>query len=142
MTQKAAMLLPMIILVIFTFGMMLWMLKMRIRSVIEDGVDPRHFKLYKPTELPDYLLKVTHNYHNLVEMPPLFYLALIVLVTLNITDIVYVILSWAFLFSRFAHTYVHTTSNRLMLRRNVFIVSMLILFILWIRVAISVITMT
>lgn len=140
MTQQAAMILPMIILVFFTFGMMLWMLKMRIRSVMQDGVDPRHFKLYKPTELPDYLLKVTHNFQNLLEMPPLFYIAIILLVALNITDTFYVVLSWAFLFSRFVHTYVHTTSNRLLLRRNIFIVSMSILWVLWVRVGISVIS--
>jgi len=108
--------------------------------VIKDGLDPRYFKLYgKDTELPDYLVKVTQHSQNLMEMPFLFYTALILIVVLNINDSFYVLLSWGFLIVRLAHSYIHTTSNRLMWRKNVFIVSMIILFILWIRLGIDLI---
>jgi len=142
MSQTAALLLPMIIMIFLTFGVLLWMLKLRYKAVLEDGVDPRYFKLYgSDTKLPDYLLKVTQHSQNLMEMPFLFYTALILLVVLNINDTFYVLLSWGFLIARLGHTYVHTTSNRLMWRKNSFIVSMVILMILWIRIAIDVITL-
>ena len=141
MSQKAALLLPMIGMIILTFGVMLWMLKLRYKAVLQDGVDPTYFKLYgSETKLPDYLIKVTQHSQNLLEMPLLFYTALILLVALNINDSFYVLLSWGFLISRLIHTYIHTTSNRLIWRKNIFIVSMAILIILWIRIAIDVIS--
>ena len=145
MTQKAAMLLPMVILVFVTFGMMFWMLKLRYKAVIKDGFDPKYFRLYDNSQssvpMPEYLAKVTQHYQNLLEMPPLFYLALICLAALNITDTFYVVLSWSFLLSRLAHSYIHTTENRVMRRKNAFIVSLVILIILWARIAIEIITL-
>ncbi|MGK0269626.1 MAG: hypothetical protein ACI88H_000258 [Cocleimonas sp.] len=144
MTQKAAMLLPMVILVFITFGMMFWMLKLRYKAVIKDGFDPKYFRLYDHTQssvpMPDYLAKVTQHYQNLLEMPPLFYLALILLAAFNITDTFYVILSWSFLLSRIVHSYIHTTENRVMRRKNAFIVSLVILIVLWARMAIEVVS--
>ena len=145
MTQKAAMLLPMVILVFLTFGMMFWMLKLRYKAVLKDGFDPKYFRLYNNAQssvpMPEYLVKVTQHYQNLLEMPPLFYLALILLAALNVTDIFYVVLSWCFLFSRLFHSYIHTTVNRVIKRKNAFIVSMVILIIIWARIAIEVISL-
>ena len=141
MTQQAAMLLPMVGMIFLTFGVMLWMLKLRYRAVLKDGLDHRYFRLYKDAELPDYLIKITQHFHNLLEVPPLFYTAMILLVALNATDTFYVLLSWAFLISRLVHSYIHTTSNRLMLRKNAFIVSIVILMVIWIRVGITVLSM-
>lgn len=145
MSQKAVMLLPMVILVFLTFGMMFWMLKLRYKAVRKDGFDPKYFRLYNDNQssvpMPEYLVKVTQHYQNLLEMPPLFYLALILLAALNITDTFYVVLSWGFLFSRLFHSYIHTTGNRVIKRKNAFIASMAILMILWVRIAIEVITL-
>lgn len=145
MTQKAAMLLPMVILVFVTFGMMFWMLKLRYKAVLKDGFDPKYFRLYDNQQssvpMPEYLAKVTQHYQNLLEMPPLFYLALILLAALNITDTFYVMLSWGFLFSRLFHSYIHTTANRVLKRKNAFIVSLAILITLWARIAIEVVSL-
>ena len=142
MTQTAALLLPMIGLVFLTFGMMFWMLKLRYRAVLKDGLDVKYFRLYdSEIKLPEYLVKVTQHYQNLLEMPPLFYLALILIVVLNISDTFYVILSWGYFISRLVHSYIHTVSNRVLKRKNVFIVSMVILIILWFRIAISVLSL-
>jgi len=145
MSQKAAMLLPMVILVFVTFGMMFWMLKLRYKAVLKDGFDPKYFRLYNNEQssvpMPEYLVKVTQHYQNLLEMPPLFYFALILLAALNITDPFYVILSWGFLFLRLFHSYIHTTGNRVLKRKNAFIVSLAILMILWVRIAIEVVSL-
>lgn len=145
MTQTGLMLLPMVLLVFFTFGVMFWMLKLRYRAVIKDGFDPKYFRLYDSSEskvpMPEYLSKVTQHFQNLLEMPPLFYLALLLLATLNITDTFYVILAWAFLITRIFHAYIHTSGNRVMKRKNAFIASLVILMILWARIAIEVVTL-
>lgn len=145
MTQKALMLLPMVILIFFTFGIMFWMLKLRYKAVAKDNFDPKYFRLYDASQssvpMPEYLAKVTQHFQNLLEMPPLFYLALIFLAAMNITDMFYVILAWAFLFARFLHCYIHTTGNRVMKRKNAFIISLIILMILWARIAIEIVSL-
>ena len=145
MSEIGLMLLPMVILIFFTFGVMFWMLKLRYRAVLKDGFDPKYFRLYDASQssvaMPEYLAKVTQHYQNLLEMPPLFYLALLLVTVLNVTDTFYIILSWAFLLSRFFHSYIHTTANRVMKRKNAFIVSMAILMILWVRIAIEIVSL-
>ena len=139
MTQKAALLLPMVILIFFTFGIMMWMLKLRYKAVMEDGLNVQYFKLYNKAEIPDYLRQITQHFNNLLEIPIFYYLALILLILLDTVDSMYVLLSWGFLLSRLAHSYIHTTSNKIKYRKNTFIFSMLILMILWLRITVDII---
>lgn len=141
MTQKALILLPMLGMIFLTFGIMIWMLKLRYRAVRKDGVNPSYFSLYRGAKVPDYLLKVTQHYENLLEIPILFYAAILVLTALDIADTFYVILSWSFFITRLVHSYIHTTSNKLVHRKNAFIASMLVLIILWVRITINVISL-
>lgn len=139
MSEKAALLLPLLGMIFLTFAVMCWMLKLRYRAVLQDGLDRTYFRLYKNAEVPDYLLKVTQHYQNLLEMPPLFYLATVLVLILNLSDAFYIILAWAYLFSRLLHSYIHTTNNRLLWRKNAFIASMGILIVIWVRLAVDVI---
>ncbi|MCF6189228.1 MAG: MAPEG family protein [Cocleimonas sp.] len=138
MSLQAALLLPMIGMIFLTFGVMLWMLKLRYRAVLQDGLNPQYFRLYKGAKLPDYLAKVTQHYDNLLEMPIFFYVAILLLIVLKNIDPFYVALSWAFFLTRLLHSYIHTTNNKLMHRKNVFIVSTLVLMVLWVRICIDV----
>jgi len=141
MTQNTALLLPMLGMIFLTFGIMIWMLKLRYQAIRKDGLNPRYFELYRGAKIPDYLAKVTQHYENLLEMPPMFYAAIILLITLKIVDPFYVFLAWSFFLLRLLHSYIHTTNNTLKKRKNAFIASTLVLMILWIRVLISIINM-
>ncbi len=133
-------LLPMLGMIFLTFGVMMWMLKLRYQAIREDGLNPNYFKLYRGAKLPDYLAKVTQNYENLLEMPILFYIAMILLLVLRVNDSLFVILAWGFLVSRLIHTYIHTHSNKVTYRKNVFITSCFILVAIWVKISISVMT--
>ena len=141
MSLQTALLLPMIGMIFLTFGIMTWMLQLRYRAVLQDGLNPRYFRLYKGAKLPDYLAKVTQHYDNLLEMPLLFYVALLLLIALRISDPFYVALSWAFFLTRLLHSYIHTTNNKVKYRKNVFIVSTLVLMVLWVRICIDVMSL-
>ena len=141
MTQHAAVLLPLLGMIFLTFGVMIWMLKLRYRAIRIDGMNPKYFRLYKGAKVPDYLAKVTQHYENLLEMPILFYVAIILVIVLDITDTFYVILSWLFLVFRIIHTTIHTTSNNVIHRKNAFILSTLVLMALWGKITISIITL-
>ena len=124
--------LPVFGMVFLTVGIALWMLKLRYRAVLKDGVNPAYFKLNRGAKLPDYLVRVTQHYDNLFETPLLFYIAVVFVLVLNQNDWIYVTLAWLYFTSRLAHAYVHTTHNKILVRRNVFIASNVFLLSLWI----------
>lgn len=139
MSLQAGLLLPVFGMVFLTVGIALWMLKLRYKAVIEDGVSAKYFKYNRGAKLPEYLVRVTQHYENLFETPVLFYLAIVLILVLNINDSVYVVLSWGFFASRLLHAYIHTVSNRLKHRKYAFMLTSVMLIILWLRLLVDII---
>ncbi len=129
--NRVLLMLPVFGMVALTIGIALWMLKLRYRAVLQDGLSPAYFKLNRGARLPDYLVRVTQHYENLFETPLLFYIAILFVLALNLNDGVYVALAWLYFVSRLAHAYIHTTINKLKWRKNSFLASGLLLAILW-----------
>ena len=131
MSLQAGLLMPVFGMVLLTIGIALWMLKLRYKAVLEDGVTAKYFKLNRGAKLPEYLIKVTQHYENLFETPILYYLVVVLVLVLNVNDTFYVGLSWVYLLTRLVHAYIHTISNRLKYRKYSFMASSIILVILW-----------
>ncbi len=129
---------PVLGMVALTIGIGLWMLKLRYKAVLKDGLNPAYFKLNRGAKLPDYLIRVTQHFENLFETPILFYLGILFILALNLNDMVYITLAWLYFMSRLVHAYVHTTHNKLKYRRNSFIVSSIFLVALWCKLAFDV----
>ncbi len=140
MSLQATLLLPVIGMVFLTVGIALWMLKLRYKAVLEDGVSAKYFKLNRGAKLPEYLVRVTQHYENLFETPVLFYVAILLVLVLHINDMGYVLLSWAFFLSRLIHAYIHTITNRLKHRKYAFMLTSVILVSLWIRLSIDILS--
>ena len=137
MSLQATLLLPVVGMVFLTVGIALWMLKLRYKAVLEDGVSAKYFKLNRGAKLPEYLVRVTQHYENLFETPVLFYVAILLILVLDINDMGYVLLSWAFFLSRLVHAYIHTITNRLKHRKYAFMLTSVILISLWVRLSID-----
>ena len=60
-----------------------------------------------------------------------FYLVVVLMYLLAYVNPLNIILAWAYFLMRLIHAYVHTGKNRLLLRRNTFLLSSVILFTLW-----------
>ncbi|MBT9096440.1 MAPEG family protein [Methylovulum psychrotolerans] len=73
--QQALMVYPMVAMVLLTFVIGIWMLRLRIKAVKEGVLNPGYFLLNRGAKLPDGLAKVTQHYANLFEMPVLFYVS-------------------------------------------------------------------
>ena len=140
MSQTAFLLLPLLGMVLLTFIISALLIKLRYRAVLKDGVHPRYFKLNRGAKLPEYLIRMTQHYDNLFETPVLFYVAILLIISLNINDTGYIGLSWGYLLTRVLHAYIHTVHNKLRRRRNIFILSYLILIILWVRISLDVLS--
>ncbi len=76
-----------------------------------------------------------NNLMNLLEMPVLFYLAVIMSLMLLIQDQVLVILTWAYVVLRYVHSFIHCTYNKVMHRFQVYFISCIVLLFIWLRLA-------
>jgi hypothetical protein len=85
---------------------------------------------------PDHLRKRANNYQNQFELPVLFYALISFLLATHMVDAVQVILAWVFLFSRLAHSYIHTGTNVVIDRFYAFVGSVVTLMAMWVWFAV------
>lgn len=81
---------------------------------------------------PDSSVNAANNIMNQFELPVLFHVACIVFfVTAGVTWLV-LALAWIFALLRYAHAYVHLTTNKLKWRNMLFRTGLLALFLMWV----------
>lgn len=78
------------------------------------------------------------NLSNQFELPVLFYAACISLYVTGGAGTAAVVLAWVFVLARIIHAYVHVTSNRILIRRRLFIVSLVINLGQWLLLAVHI----
>ena len=91
---------------------------------------------------PDDAAKRAANYRNQFEAPVLFYVLVLLVLNLRMSDIVLVTLAWIFVLTRLAHAYIHTSSNVIRLRGGVYGIGVLVLLLMWIWLAIRLLSAT
>ena len=124
---------PMSALALWT-GCMVFMVGFsRIRAVKAGRVRRGAFRLGESTDVPADVTVWNRNLMNLLEMPLLFYVVSIAFyVTHHVTPRV-VTLAWIYLALRLAHSLVHVTSNRILVRLTSYAASNVVLLTLWIQ---------
>jgi hypothetical protein len=80
---------------------------------------------------PAESLVVRNSIANQFELPALFYAVAIVLFITEADNLPAVILAWIFVASRYAHAYVHVTSNDMRYRSPLFFLGFLALLGMW-----------
>jgi hypothetical protein len=130
MTNIQWLLLPAFALVALTLSLVLRTGYGRVRAVRTKRVRPKDVVLDN-SKWPDDLRKITNNYQNQFELPVLYYAALALLLTTGLVDGVSIVLSWAFVVSRFVHSFIHTGSNHLLHRFLAFATGAMLLIVLW-----------
>ena len=78
------------------------------------------------------------NFNNLLEVPLLFYCAMLAAIMLVGGDELLLRMAWVFVALRVLHSVVHITYNRVIHRFAAYAASSLLLFAIWIRLAILV----
>ena len=81
---------------------------------------------------PETSITVSSNLMNQFELPVLFHVLCLALFATGGVGIVSLALAWIFIASRYAHAWVHLTSNRLRLRSPLFQFGALVLGIAWV----------
>ena len=112
---------------------------MRFLAVRKRDVDFHFFEAYRDYEEPENLRIASRHVINLFEVPTLFYVVAILILVTEQTSTLLLVLAWAFVAARYLHTIIHLTSNKVILRFQVFVLSFFVLVVMWIAFAARVI---
>lgn len=131
------MLYPMFFMVMLTFVILLFTLRIRLASVRRGEVSLSYYSMFQGEEIPDLVIKTGRNVANLFEVPVLFYAAGVLYVALEMSDPVPVTLAWVFVTARVIHTGIHLSYNNVMHRLIVFGLGNLSVLGMWISIVSS-----
>ena len=129
MSPTEATIWPMIAHVALIFCLYLLLSRRRVGAVKEGRASVSQFR--ENREEPSESLVVKNCIANQFELPVLFYAVSILLYLVDADNPVTVAGGWLFVALRYAHAYVHVTSNRLRYRRPLFIAGFAVLGLLW-----------
>ena len=134
---------PVICMTILTFVMMIWMYATRIpasKYIEKKGIDLQD--LSHPSNLggvfPSKVERVADNYNHLFEQPTIFYVIILIIWALNLTDTFYLFCAYIYFFTRVIHSIFQATLNLVWIRFSLFIFSWLILALMIFRVSFNV----
>ncbi len=131
MQQMAPILFPCLAMVALTAVVWVRMYAERIGEMYERRIPPQ--ALSSSAAARDKLKRTNaaDNFRNLFEMPVLFYALCICLAITGMGDHPFVAGAWAFVVLRVLHSFIHTGYNRVMHRFTVYVISSVLLFLLW-----------
>jgi hypothetical protein len=84
---------------------------------------------------PGNLRKLGNNFDNQFEYPTLWYAVSAVALALGLVDVILVVLSSAFIVTRFIHSFIHTGSNRIPPRMFSFLAGVTLVTAMWMWLA-------
>jgi hypothetical protein len=124
-------LLPVFVQVALTFGLLFWMAYTRRTSLSRGELKVRDIALRQPA-WPARATQASNSFDSQFQIPLLFYVLVILAWITKQADLLFVVMAWIFVLSRLAHAYVHTTSNHVPTRFNIFSLGVIVLLIMWI----------
>lgn len=121
--------------VFYIFGILYSMFLKRKKAVVSKEIDYKFFKAYKRAEaLPDHLIIAGRHADNQFQVPPIFMITVVLLLTFPVVSTLTVIFAWIFVFSRMLHTYIHLGSNKPLRRAQAYMLGWLAIFAMWVQI--------
>jgi hypothetical protein len=127
---------PMFAMILLTLIYALYTGYSRVLAAKSGEINPRYFKTMSGYDMPEKLQISTRHFANLLETPPLFYIAGALIIALEIESSAAISLGWLYLGARLAQMYIHNTYNYPLHRMVAFLFGFLCIFGLWIIVLI------
>jgi hypothetical protein len=127
-----ALLAPVIALAAWTHVMWLWMYVTRIPAIVRSGMklDGAAQRGEQMATLPTRVRWKADNYNHLMEQPTIFYAIALALAVMGNASKVNVIMAWAYVGIRVAHSLVQAIVNKIEVRFTLFFLSNIPLFVL------------
>ncbi|HUP25580.1 MAG TPA: MAPEG family protein [Thermoanaerobaculia bacterium] len=130
---------------IFAMFLLVALVMMRMRSlrfaaVRNNQVAVGYYKTFHGAEEPEPLRAIARNFANLFEMPVLFYVVSLMAYSAGQVNWWLVALAWVYVALRYVHTWVHLTSNQVMVRFTFYMLSNIVLAAMWVMVLVLLVT--
>lgn len=129
------MLYPLLAMFLLTCLVAATMLRRRIAFYKANKVHPQKTALSAQMAATITDTRAPDNFRNLFETPVLFYLSTMVIVTSGFVCMAHVVLAWMYVAARYAHSFIHCTSNVVMHRFYAFVASVTCLIAIWLMIA-------
>lgn len=136
MPYQTLLLLPVFALVTLTFVVLFTMGFKRFKAAVNKKLDVNFYKLYIGDGEPADIRQFSRNFNNLLETPILFYIGVLLTLTLKLDSMIFVYLAWTYVALRIIHSYIHCTSNKVRMRFRVYLLSCLVLIAFWVSLAV------
>ncbi len=107
----------------------------RFTAASQKKVTAEDFRFGESANVPGDVAIANRAWMNLLEAPLLFYVACLIFFVTARVDQPAVILAWAYVALRIAHTLVHVTYNKVFHRLTAFALSNIVLVTIWVRLA-------
>ena len=124
---------PLLIQVGLTFLVWLRMYQTRLAEIQARQIDPNELATRRDSRRLLNNTAAADNFSNQFELPVLFYLAIMLALTLMLQDRVIVFLAWVFVMLRVAHAIIHLSYNNVTHRFLVYVSGSLAVMGMWVR---------
>lgn len=135
----AEVLLPVFAHVLLVFILLFWMGKERRGALVSREVHLRDIALGEPN-WPTKATQLANCLKNQFEFPVLFYVLVALALPLRQADLLFVLLSWVFVVTRYAHAGIFVTSNNVKQRSLAFSAGVIVLLVMWIVFALKILS--
>lgn len=132
-----AVLLPVFVHVLLVFLLLFRMAFVRVGALRAGEVKANDVALNEPN-WPQRAMQASNCFNNQFEIPMLFYALVAIALPLRQADLLFVLLAWVFVISRYVHAGIFLTTNNLNSRANAFFAGAMVLMIMWIVFAVKI----
>jgi hypothetical protein len=131
-TANTVILLPAAVLICWTLLMLFWLAITRLPTMNRLKMHPQKYPRTQDlgAALPAEVQWKADNYNHLMEQPTIFYATVFLLVLIGDVSGLNLMLAWAYVGIRIAHSLVQVTINKVMVRFTLFVLSSIILTIM------------
>jgi hypothetical protein len=130
-------LLPVFVLIGLTFALLLGMAGARRGALVGGQTKVKDIVMGQPN-WPTRATQIGNCFKNQFELPVLFYILIAIALPLRHADLVFVLLSWVFVLTRYVHAGVFTTSNNMKQRFLAYLSGVLVLLAMWLYFALKI----
>ena len=131
-----AILLPVFVQIALTFALLFWMGRARLAAFKAGQLRIGDIALGQPA-WPQQPTQIANTFHNQFETPVLFYVAVLIAITIRKADLFFVVASWLYIATRLGHAWIYTHSNHVPSRFRVYLAGVVCLIALWVRLALG-----
>ena len=129
--MQTAIILPAIALVLLTAIVWVRLYVDRIGEIRQRRIDPQSLATSASAGQALQRVQASDNFKNLFEVPVLFYALCALLASAQNVSAFFVVGAWVYVALRYIHSFIHLTYNRVMHRFTVYVLSTVVLFMLW-----------